>query len=335
MIHRMRRRDFVVGLTGALAAPVFARAQVGAQVGAQTGKVARIGMLVPSLSEYRGYAENAFNRGMRELGWIPERNFVVAMRQYAGDVARVPALTMELARERIDVFVAFTLQVALATQSVARTAPIVVVAAGDPVSIGAAASLARPGGTITGMSLMAPELAAKRVDLLTEILPRAARIAILQNPDTPMSAILRQSVETAATTRGLAARAFAIRRQDEIGSVFDAIKAWPADGVVLLDDELFFVARAAIATAALARGLPLACPFRLMTHAGCLLSYSAGLPEQFYRAASYVDKILKGANPAELPFEQPTRFELIINLKTAAALGLEVPPTLLVDEVIE
>jgi putative ABC transport system substrate-binding protein len=256
-------------------------------------------------------------------------------REYAGNVARVPELVADLEREKVDVFVAFTLRVALAAQSVAKTTPIVVVAAGDPVSIGAAASLARPGGTITGMSLMAPELAAKRVDLLAEILPHASRIAILQNPDVPMMPILLQAVETAAKVRGFASRPFTVHRQEEIEAVFDAIKAWPADGIVLLEDELFFRARAAIAAAALARKLPLACPFRLMAHAGCLFSYSANLPEQFYRAASYVDKIMKGVNPAELPFEQPTRFELVVNLKTAAALGLEVPPTLLVDEVIE
>ena len=126
-----------------------------------------------------------------------------------------------------------------------------------------------------------------------------------------------------------------MQRQDEVEMVLDAITAWSADAIVLLEDELFFRARSAIAAAALARKLPLGCPFRLMAQAGCLLSYSAGLPEQFYRAASYVDKILKGVNPAELPFEQPTRFELVANLKTATALGLEVPPTLLVDAVIE
>jgi len=150
-----------------------------------------------------------------------------------------------------------------------------------------------------------------------------------------MLPVLLRAVEAAGKARGFATRAFSMRRQDEVATVFDAIKSWPADGIVLLDDELFFRARAAIAAAALARKLPLGCPFRLMAHAGCLLSYSANLPEQFYRAASYVDKILKGVNPAELPFEQPTRFELVVNLKTAAGLGLEIPPTLLVDEAIE
>jgi putative ABC transport system substrate-binding protein len=327
MMHRMRRRILILGLIGAAVAPAHAHAQA--------RRVVRVGMLVPSLAEYRGYAEDAFDRGMRELGWEPTSDCVVAIREYGGDAARVRALVAELARDGVDVFVAFTLQVALATQSVAGTTPIVVVAAGDPVSIGAAASLARPGGTITGMSLMAPELAAKRVDLLAEILPRASRIAILQNPDVPMTGVLLRAVEAAAKMRGFASRAFLMRRQDEVEAVFDAIKDWSADGIVLLEDELFFRARAAVAAAAVARKLPLGCPFRLMAHAGCLFSYSASLPEQFYRAASYVDKILKGVDPAELPFEQPTRFELVVNLKTAAALGLEVPPTLLVDEMIE
>jgi putative ABC transport system substrate-binding protein len=327
MMDHLQRRRFIVGLLGAAMAPALARAQA--------GRVVRVGMLVPSLAEYHGYAEDSFNRGMKELGWEPTRDCVVVIREYAGDVARVRALAAELGREGVDVVVAFTLQVALAVQSAAKTTPIVVVAAGDPVSVGAAASLARPGGTITGMSLMAPELAAKRVDLLAEILPHASRIAILQNPDVPMLPVLLRAVEAAGKARGFATRAFSMRRQDEVATVFDAIKSWPADGIVLLDDELFFRARAAIAAAALARKLPLGCPFRLMAHAGCLLSYSANLPEQFYRAASYVDKILKGVNPAELPFEQPTRFELVVNLKTAAGLGLEIPPTLLVDEAIE
>ncbi|MBV8837778.1 MAG: ABC transporter substrate-binding protein [Alphaproteobacteria bacterium] len=324
-MDRVQRRQVVCGLIGAVVGPAVARAE--------PGRVARIGMLVPSLTEYRGYAEDSFDRGMRERGWEPPRNCAVLIREYRGKVALVPELARELVRDGVDVVVAFTLQVALAAQSAAKAT--LVVAAGDPVSIGAAASLARPGGTITGMSLMAPELAAKRVDLLAEIVPHASRIAVLQNPDVPMTRVLVGAVQTAAQARGLAARAFLVRDEDEILEAFDAIKAWSADGIVLLDDELFFRTRTRIAAAALARKLPLACPFRLMAHAGCLFSYSASLPEQFYRAASYVDKTLKGANPAELPFEQPTRFELVVNLKTAAALGLEVPTTLLVDEVIE
>jgi putative ABC transport system substrate-binding protein len=150
-----------------------------------------------------------------------------------------------------------------------------------------------------------------------------------------MAHILLQSVAAAAQARGLAARAFPMHGRDDVAAVFDAIKDWSADAVVLLEDEEFFVARQGIAAAALARKLPLACPFREMARAGCLFSYSASLSERFYRVATYVGKILKGANPAELPFEQPARFELVINLKTAATLGLDVPATLLVDEVLE
>jgi putative ABC transport system substrate-binding protein len=322
----VNRRQVLTLLAAGAVWPAMAHAQA---------KIFRVGMLVPSLAEYRIGAEEAFLRGMRDLGWDVGRNCIIEVREYGTAVARVPALVSELSRDKVDVFVVFTLLVALATQAVDRATPIVVVAAGDPVSIGAAASLARPGGTITGMSLMAPELAAKRLDLLAEVLPRAARIAILQNPATPLTNVLRQSVEAAAQARGLAARAFPMRGRDDVVSAFDAIKDWSADGVVLLEDEAFFVARQSIAAAALARKLPLACPFRMMAHAGCLFSYSASLVERFYRAATYVDKIIKGANPAELPFEQATRFELVLNLKTAAALGLDVPTTLLADEVIE
>jgi putative tryptophan/tyrosine transport system substrate-binding protein len=322
----VNRRQALTLLAAGAAWPAMAHAQT---------KIFRVGMLVSSISEYRAGAEEAFHRGMRDLGWDVGRNCIIEAREYRMSVARVPALVSELKRDNVDVFVVSTLLVALATQSLDKTTPIVVVAAGDPVSIGAAASLARPGGTITGMSLMAPELAAKRLDLLAEVLPHAARIAILQNPAAPMTNVLLQSVEAAARPRGLAVRAFPMRSRDEVASVFDAIKDWSADGVLLLEDEEFFVARASIAAAALARKLPLACPFRDMARAGCLFSYSASLLERFYRSATYVGKILKGANPAELPFEQPTRFELVINLKTAATLGLDVPATLLVDEVIE
>jgi len=322
----MNRRQALTLLAAGAVWPAMARAQA---------KIFRVGMLVPSLAEYRIGAEEAFHRGMRDLGRDVGRDCIIELREYGTSVARVPALVSELGRDKVDVFVAFTVPVALATQSVDRTTPIVVVAAGDPVGVGAATSLARPGGTITGMSLMAPELAGKRVDLLAEILPRAARIAILQNPDTPASHLLHDAAAAAAQSRGLMSRAFTMRGGGEIASAFDAIEAWSANGVVVLDDEMFFVVRQSIAAAALARKLPLACPFRLMAQAGCLFSYSASLKERFYRAATYVDKILKGANPAELPFEQPARFELVLNLKTAATLGLDVPTTLLADEVIE
>jgi putative ABC transport system substrate-binding protein len=324
----MKRRDVLTLLVAAASWLALARAQ-------ETGRVARIGLIVPTLLSYRGPAEDSLHHGLRDLGWKVGHNCVIEVREFGGDLAQVPLLASEMINRKVDIPVAFTLQIALRVQSVAKTTPIVVVAAGDPVAIGAAQSLSWPGGTITGLSLISPELAGKRVELLARTLPRASRIAVLQNPDTPLSPKLAQAATSTAKALGLTARVFDMRRSDEIASTFDAINAWPADGIALLDDAMFYVAHENIADAALTRKLPLACPFREMARAGCRFSYSANVPECFYRAATSIDKILKGANPAELPFEQPTRFELVLNLKTAATLGIQVPAALLPDEVIE
>jgi len=211
------------------------------------------------------------------------------------------------------------------------------VTASDPIGAGVAANLARPGGMITGLTIMSPEMVAKRAEQLAQILPNASRIAILYNPNSRSAPRLLETIVPAVATLKLTPRPFPAGTPDAIEPAFDAIMQWPADGVIVLDDPMLFVARIKVAAAALARKLPVACPFREMAQAGCLFSYSASLRERFERGAAYVDKILRGANPAELPFEQPTKFELVINLITAKALGLEIPDILLAtaDAVIE
>lgn len=274
---------------------------------------------------------------MRELGWEAGRNIAYETRSATDEPHRLTEITTELVREKVDVIVVATLQMALMVRSVAPRLPIVVVTAGDPVRAGAAASLARPGGTITGLSLMAPELAVKRVEQLIEIRPGAQRIAILQNPVTPAAALMQQAVAPAVEALGRTWQLFQASTPGAIDPALEAMASWGADGAVVLDDSLFFSARDALSAAAVRQKVPLICPFREMALAGCLLSYSASAFEQFRRTADYVDKILRGANPGELPFEQPTKFELVINLKTAKTLGIEVPETLLAtaDEVIE
>jgi putative ABC transport system substrate-binding protein len=327
----MKRRDFLTLLSAGVMWPAVARAQ-------QTGKVARIAYLGPTMG-VPGFVIGTITRRLRELGWEEGRNLAVDQRVYGPDLGEVAPAAADFVRTRVDVIVVVSTNVARVVQTVTNAIPIVVVSGSDPVAAGVAVSLARPGGMVTGLSMMSPEMVAKRAELLVQILPHAARIAILYNPNpnTRSAPYLLEAVLPAMETLGLTHRTFPARSSEEIEPAFDAIVQWSADGVVVLDDPVLLVLRTKIAGAALARKLPVACPFREMAQAGCLLTYSASLPERFERGAAYVDKILRGANPAELPFEQPAKLELVINLITAKALGLEIPDILLAaaDAVIE
>jgi putative ABC transport system substrate-binding protein len=298
----------------------------------------RVGILIPKL----GIHPNAgvldpFRHGMRELGWSEGRDYAVILREHGTDAADFAAAMNELAAERVEAIVLITLQAALVVRARLPAMPIIVLSAADPVGNRVAESLARPGGTITGLTLMSPELLSKRVALLKEIVPRFSRLAIVQNPRTPASPLMAQAATQAAQQLDVTSRLFDASAPEEIRIAFDAAKAWSADALILLDDALFFLARGQAVALARERRLPLACPFTLMTREGCLLSYATNLIAQFERAGSFIDKIFKGEKAGNLPFQQPTRFDLVINLKTAAALGLDVPPTLLAvaDEVIE
>jgi ABC-type uncharacterized transport system substrate-binding protein len=325
----MRRRDFLAALLGAAASPSLARAQ-------QTGRMARLGLLLPFPAVNSDFA-TYFREGMRELGWEEGKNWVFEARAYGRDLSAVPGRTEELVRAKVDIIIVVTLQVALAVRAVAGNTPILVAVAGDPVRAGAAESLGRPGGTITGLSTMSPELATRRVQQLREILPAATRLAVLGDPETPMMPLMLETILPAARDLGFATRIFEVHAPEDFKASFEAMKQWPADAVIALDAEMLWRNGARLAAAAEAANMPMACGFREMTRAGCLFSYATNIREHFRRGAAYVDKILKGVKPADLPFEQPTRFELIINLKTARKLGVAIPETLLTiaDEVIE
>jgi putative ABC transport system substrate-binding protein len=324
----MRRREFLALLSAGAAWPL--------PVHAQAGKGARIAYLGPSM-EIPGLARRTLVARLRELGWEEGQNLDIDEREYAPDLHQVAAAAADFLRARVDVIVVVSTNVAQIVQSVTRTIPIVVVTGSDPIGAGVAATLARPGGMVTGLTIMSPEMVAKRAEQLALILPQASRIAILYNPNTRSAPRLLEAIVPAVTTLGLTPRTFPAGNPDEIEPAFDAIMQWPAEGAIVLDDPMLFVLRTKVAAAALARKLPLACPFREMAQAGCLFSYSANLHERYERSAAYVDKILRGANPAELPFEQPAKFELVINLITAKTLGVEIPDILLAsaDAVIE
>jgi putative ABC transport system substrate-binding protein len=324
----VRRRDVLAGLLGAGFLPALACAQ--------QRRIARIGLLLPFPAVNADFGQY-FREGMRELGWIEGQNWVFEARAYGFDLGAVPGRTEELIRAKVDVIVVVTLQVAIAARPVAGNTPILVAVAGDPVRAGVAESLAHPGGTITGLATMSPELATRRVQYLREILPGARRLALLGEPETPLMPLMLDAILPAAHSLGFATRVFEVHAPAEFMASFAAMKQWPADAVIVLDAEMFWRNGPLLAAAAEAHKLPMACGFREMTRAGCLFSYATNIREHFRRGASYIDKILKGAKPADLPFEQPTRFELIINLKTAGKLGVAIPDTLLtlVDEVIE
>jgi len=325
----MKRRDFLALLSTGIAWSTMSHAQ-------QTGKVARIAYLGPTLTSRADGLQRLVDR-LREFGWEEGRNLDVDEREYGSDLQIVASAAADFLRNKVDVIVVISTAVAQVVQSVTRTIPIVVVIGSDPVGIGAAASLARPGGMITGLTIMSPEMLVKRAEKLAQILPNASRIAILYSPNTRGASHLLEIVLSAVTTLRRTPRAFPAGTDDAIEPAFDAIMQWPADGVIVQDDPMLFVARTKVADAALARKLPLACPFREMAQAGCLFSYSASLRERFERSAVYVDKILRGANPAELPFEQPAKFEFVINLITAKALDIKIPNFLsaTADAVIE
>ncbi|MBV8837779.1 MAG: ABC transporter substrate-binding protein [Alphaproteobacteria bacterium] len=325
----MRRRDFLAGLAGAALLPELARAQ-------QDGKVARLGLLLPFPAVNSDFAEY-FREGMRELGWEEGKNWVFESRAYGRDLAAIPGRTEELMRAKVDIIIVVTLQVALAARPIAGDTPILVAVAGDPVRAGAAESLAHPGGTITGLATMSPELAGRRVQQLREILPGAARLAVLGEPATPLMPLMLDAILPVAQRLGFATRIFEVHAPEDFTAAFAAMTQWSADAAIALDSEMLWRNGPRLAAAAEAATMPMACGFREMTRAGCLFSYATNIREHFRRGAVYIDKILKGTKPGDLPFEQPTRFELIVNLKTARKLGVTIPDTLLTlaDQVIE
>jgi putative ABC transport system substrate-binding protein len=326
----MRRREFITLLGGAAAAwPLAARAQ-------QAGKIRTIGLLSPA-SRSPSTGSTALFDALAELGWIEGKNVVFERRYAENRLERLPELAAELVRLNVDVIVAIGTLGPLAAKRATSTIPIVMTAAGDPLGTGLVASLARPGGNVTGMSLMAPDLGGKRLELLRELLPGLARVAVLWNAANPYPAIVFKETQAAGRTLGIEVQSLEVRGPDDFDGAFDTARKQRPDALITVEDPLTFSHQKRIADFATGQQLPSLYGLREFVSAGGLMSYGANNADLFRRAAGYIDKILKGAKPADLPVQQPTTFELVINLKTAKALGLEVPPTLLAraDEVIE
>ena len=328
----MNRRAFVTGLGAVLAAPLAAGAQ-------RAGKVQRIGVLgsFPPTTPDAAPIWNAFIEGLREHGYVEGQNFVFEYRYAEGRADRWQELASELVRLKVDVIVVPTTPAALAAKNASSAIPIVHAAAIDPVGAGLAASLARPGGNVTGLAQLYPELAAKGLSLLKEARPGLSRVAVLWNAANPANAPVWREIEITARMSGLTLHSVPIRALKEFDDVLAAVAGARADGLLVLGDALMFVKRKLIADLTIQKRLVTVTPFREITDLGALMSYGVDLADPYRRAASYVDRILKGANPGDLPFEQPTKFELVINMKTAKALGLTIPQSLLLraDEVIQ
>jgi putative ABC transport system substrate-binding protein len=325
----VKRRQFISLLGGAAAAwPLAARAQ-------QSAKLPTIGYLGASTPSLDSHRVGAFVQRLRELGWIEGRTVTIEYRWSEGRSERYPEIAAEFVRLKVDVIVATGAGVPAAKQATSAI-PIVFPVAGDPVGGGFVATLARPGGNITGLSLQQTDVASKRVELLRDAVPGLRRMAILVNAGNVNAVLELGEVQAAGRTLGLAATTSEIRRAEDIVSAFEALKG-RADVVYVVAEPLVFSNRVRIHTLAMAARLPAIYNSREYVEMGGLMSYGPNFPDLFRRTADYVDKILRGAKPADLPVEQPTKFDLVINLTTAKALGLKIPESFLVraDEVIE
>jgi len=318
-----------LGLT-LLAAPLAADAQ-------QAGKVYRVGFLGNSSAALEANLVGPFREGLRELGYVEGRNIVIEYRWAEGKYERFPALIAELAALNVDVIVTAGTPAALAVKRTTPSIPLVMAAVGDPIGVGLVASLARPGGNVTGLSAIAPELEGKRLELLREVVPKLSHIAVLWNPDNPFHAGSVKETRAAAQVLGIKAQLVGVRISEEFPAAFAAIVRERPGALLVLADRIFLHNRARIVDFGAKHRLPGVYPYRELVEAGGLMSFGPSYPGMHRRAAHYVDKILKGSKPADLPVEQPATFELIINLKAAKALGLTIQPSLLqrADELIQ
>jgi putative ABC transport system substrate-binding protein len=297
-------------------------------------KIPRIGILSPAASPSTKLFD-AFREGLRDLGYIDGQNITIEYRLFAGDYSRLPAMTADLVRLPVDIIVADGTTIAKIVHDATRTIPIVIAAGGDPVAAGLAESLAHPGGNVTEVVLLLTEVSAKRLQLLKDAFPAISRVAALWDPAVlPYHA---RATEEAASLLAVQLRRIEIATPDQIPAGFEAAIAGGAEGLVVLPSGIFWNERTRMVALAAKSGLPAIYEVRDFADAGGLLSYGPNVVGNFRRAAGYVDKILKGAQPGDLPMEQPTRFELVVNLRTAKALGLTIPPSILAlaDEVIE
>jgi putative tryptophan/tyrosine transport system substrate-binding protein len=325
----MQRRDFIKAMAGSAAAwPLAARAQ-------QAGKLATIGFLGVATASAQGQWLAAFVQRLRELGWSEGRNVALEVRWAEGRPERFAEVATEFVRLKVDIIVTSGGAV-LAAKHATSVIPIVFAAASDPLGGGLVASLARPGGNVTGSSVQSTDLAGKRLEVLREVVPGLRRLGIMANVGYPAAVAETAEVQAAARTLGLEVTTSEIRQARDIAPAFEALRA-RADALYVVTEPLVNTNRVRISTLSLGARLPTIWGYRELVEAGGLMSYGPNFPDLFRRAADYVDKILRGAKPAELPVEQPTKFDLVINLTTAKALGITIPESFLLraDEVIE
>jgi len=325
----MERRQFISIVAAAVTWPLTVQAQ----------QLRRVGVLLPYMErESQAKARvAAFQASLAERGWVGDHNVQFDFRYAEGRLNQLPALAADLANARIDVIVTVGSEATDAARKATVTTPIVMATVGDPVAAGYIASLARPGGNITGASLFATELTAKRVELLKEALPSLSRLAVMWGPNNASVVQKFKQVQAAATVLQIPIKSLEVRAAEDIERSFDLAAQFGAEALMTTEDAIQITNRARIVEFAKRQQIPVASEFGDFAHAGALMTYGPNILDSFRSAAGYVDKILKGVKPADLPVAQPTKFELILNLKTARTLGLTIPPTLIAraDEVIE
>ena len=331
LLRHTRRREFIALVTGAAAAwPRPIRAQ-------QAGKVWRVGILdsVPVALNAKNVA--AFRDGMRALGYVEGQNLVIEYRSPDGHLARLPQLVAELVNLKCDILVTRGTPATLAAKNATPALPVVMTAVGEPIETGLARSLARPGGNVTGHSAFVTQLAQKRIELLKELVPRISRVAYMGNMSNASVPPQWDETKLAAQALGLSALMFDVRKPEDIAPSFEAAVAKGVGGMAVGNDAVLIASRERITELAARHRLPIIYASREYVDAGGLIAYAAHYPDLYRRTAVYVDKIFKGAKPADLPIEQPTKLEIVVNVKVAKSLGLTVPPELLAraDEVIE
>jgi putative ABC transport system substrate-binding protein len=327
----VNRRVFLVSLAGGLlAAPLAAEAQ-------PAGKVPRMGFLSPTSPSSDAGRLAAFREGLRELGYVEGQNIAIESRWAEGNYDRLPGLAADLVRLKVDVIVTYGTPASHAAKRATGSIPIVMAGAIDPVASGLFTSVARPGGNLTGLSLMAPELVGKQLEILKDVVPKVSRVALLGNPANGGNAPQVRHAQDAARALGMRLQPLKARGPSEIDTAFAAMTNERAGAVIVLVDAMLLDHRTRIADLAARRRLPAVYGLSDHAEAGGLMAYGPNRLDMFRRAATYVDKILKGAKPGDLPVEQPTKFALVINLKTAKAVGLTIPKSLLLraDEVIQ
>jgi ABC-type uncharacterized transport system substrate-binding protein len=325
----MDRRAFITSVSRSiLAAPLTVNAQT-------IGKQARIGVIVPGSPPLPHF--EAFKQGLRDLGYVEGQTIVFETRWDEGRQDRYSSLVGNLIHVKVDIIVAGSSQSAFAAKKATETIPIVMTANADPVGSGLVTSLARPGGNVTGMSLIAAELSAKRIEILRAAVPGLSRVGVIWNPENPISAPLLQETQTAARALAVQIQPLEVGKPADLEGAFRAAVRSGAQALLMVQDAMFSLQRGRIAEQALKNGIPTMSGETGFAAAGGLMNYGPDIVDSWRRSAAYVDKILKGAKPADLPVEQPTKFELVINLKTAKALGLTIPQSLLLraDQVIE